>query len=152
MTKTAPLSPETKSAVQRLVALDLESSSAFYKASGQTDKVYLQTLFHDLGSERGAFARRLQDSVRGLGDTPKPPVGLGSQLPRWWVDLALRSRDSERAILAEVGAVERLVERCYRDTLPRVEGTPLEGIVRSQHDAIRSAHERVRDLHARAQS
>lgn len=141
------LSQETKSMLQELLQLNIDSRDGFRYAAQQTDNLTLISLFDKLAAERDAQAQELSASLSINDEEPNRTGSFSAALHRSW--MAVReafTSNNEYAVLCEAERGEDTIKSAYESALKDHPGTAMNDVLQRQYRQVKMAHDRVRDL------
>ena len=147
MEPMANLREETIEKIQGLIEINIDSYEGFKDAAESVENQALSSLFRDLAATRSTFASQLQGFVRINGEEAENSGSLRGSAHRAWLNFrsALNGGDA-KVILIEAERGEDAIKEKYEDVLEETAGTPLNGVLIRQYQAVKAGHDRVRDL------
>lgn len=147
MEPMANLREETIEKIQGLIEINIDSYEGFKDAAESVENQALSSLFRDLAATRSTFASQLQGFVRINGEEAEDSGSLRGSAHRAWLNFrsALNGGDA-KVILIEAERGEDAIKEKYEDVLEETAGTPLNGVLIRQYQAVKAGHDRVRDL------
>ncbi len=138
--------------LNELIDVCKDGEAGFREAAQGVDNSNLKTLFNKYSSQRGEFARELQNQVVMLGELPEQTGTVRAALHRGWINIkqAVTGKNS-KAIIDECEAGEDIAKGTYErvlndNTLP----SHLRTVVERQYTQVKAAHDSVRDLKQQA--
>ncbi len=141
------LSEETKTVLQELLQMNIDSRDGFRYAAQQTDNLTLISLFDKLASERDAQGQELSACLTINDEEPNRTGSFAASLHRSW--MAVReafTSNNEYTVLAEAERGEDTIKQAYEAALKDHPGTAMNDVLQRQYRQVKMAHDRVRDL------
>ncbi|MFG0328507.1 MAG: PA2169 family four-helix-bundle protein [Phycisphaerales bacterium] len=141
------LEKKTIKKVQDLISINIDSEKGFAKAAENIEDASLADHFRRIGTERGRFARELQNYVEWKGEDAEDDGSLQGKMHRWWIDIRGTVQDGDRAaVLSEAERGEDKIKEMYEDTLKETAGSEMNSVLQNQYAAVKKAHDQIRDL------
>jgi uncharacterized protein (TIGR02284 family) len=150
MTNPSNLDDSTRSSLQSLLSINIDSFKGWEEAADKTKDPTLQHFFREICESRKQNVDELRQLVTEAGEEPTDHGSISGQLHRWWIDAkqALTGGDSQ-SVLNEAERGEDSIKREYEEALGSIHHTRALDIVQRQYSQVKEEHDRVRTMRDR---
>jgi uncharacterized protein (TIGR02284 family) len=131
--------------LKRLAELCRDGQHGYLEAAEHIDDSQLRSFFNEESLERARYASELDGELSRLGEVVVEGGTAAGAVHRGWLDLAATIAGPD-AVLAAVEHGEDAAKKAYEETLKEPLPESVEGMVRSQAQAVIAAHDHVKLL------
>jgi uncharacterized protein (TIGR02284 family) len=141
------LTPETISALQELVQINIDSRDGFRQAAEKIEDLSIASFFDRAADDRERQADELTTFVEYNGEEADRSGSYSAAVHRAWMNIREGlSSNNNYALLAEAERGEDQIKSAYEEVLKENPGSAMQDVLTQQYLQVKAIHDHVRTL------